>query len=181
MGAILTEREIFGFIAICVIALMCAVGVVLSWFQRTKRAGEICILLWAWSFTTLLVTTLIGKSMYGEDGALPLPAIVGIWFIAPLAWIGNSLGLTRALAGKIPKSISRPAKVGCDFSAKAIAKAFALIFAFATFVGRSMLWLIGAAIVAAIAYMIVKGVSALPVSLAIVIGALIIAAALSRK
>jgi hypothetical protein len=149
--------------------------------ERFRRWVTYGLFLWFGSIVAIFVLMMIWETLHGKHARPPTNAILTMLSIGPIILIAWRTGVAASVWRWLPQPLTDGLETAGRTTANATNAIFAVFAALSSAAFMALLWIAGFAVVAGLAYLIFVGAAKLPVSIAVLIGALIIAAAIASR
>lgn len=149
--------------------------------ERFRRWVGYGLFLWFGSIIAIFVLMMIWETLHGKHARPPTNAILTMLSVGPIILVAWRTGAAAHIWRWLPTHLTNGLETAGRTTASGTSAVFAVFAALSSATFTAILWIIGLAILAGLAYLVFAGASKLPVSIAILIGALIVAGAISSR
>lgn len=149
--------------------------------ERFRRWVTYGLFLWFGSIVAMAVLAISWEAMHGRYTRPPGEIILATLSLGPMILIVWRTGAAASIWRWLPEPLTDGLATAGRTSASATNALFAVFAALSSAAFMAFLWIAGFAVLAGLAYLVFEGAAKLPVSIAILIGALIIAGAVSSR
>lgn len=149
--------------------------------ERFRRWVNYGLFLWFGSIVAIAILVIGWEVLHGQHSRPPQSVIWATLSVGPIILILWRTGIASGIWRRLPTPLTNGIAAAGRSTARATNATFDVFAAMSSAAVMLILWVAGIVVLGGIAYLLFVGASKLPVSIAILIGALIIAGAASSR